>query len=76
MIQPTPCMMTVGVMMGPVHDTPFCIPRVHTVEINMITDLQVVDSWRKIDVVSDEKRLIRTQPDNEPLMSAALIIVG
>ena len=42
----------------------------------MITDLEVVDSWSKIDVVSDEKRLIRTQPDNEPLMSSALIIVG
>ena len=76
MLQPTGGMATARVVMGPVEHSAFGVPNVLSLEGDGIPDPQGTDPRSYVDVVCDQQRLPGSQFDNEPLMPAALVVVG
>jgi len=62
--------------MRPVNHTPFRVPFVHTIECHRVAGLQGRDSRSEVYVVRDEQRLAGGQPEDEALMTPAVIVVG
>ncbi len=62
--------------MRPVDDTALGVPFIFAEEFDAIADLQLSDPRRDVDVVGDEQRLTRIQPQDKPLMSAPIQIVS
>lgn len=61
--------------MSPVDYPAFRIPVILAIELDTVPDIQIFNTSRQIDIVSDENRLAGTGAENEPLMSASVMIV-
>ena len=61
--------------MSPVDDAALWVPCVFALEGDVISDAEGTDPRSNVDVVRDQQSLARPQFDDEPLMSAALIVV-
>ena len=56
-LEPAGWMSTLRVVMGPMNDSSFGIPFVHSLELHFVALSQIRYSWRDIDVVGNEQRL-------------------
>jgi len=61
--------------MSPVDYPAFSIPVILAIKLDTVPDFQIFDTICQIDVVSNEYRLAGTGAENEPLMSASVMIV-
>jgi len=61
--------------MGPMNDSPFGIPFVHSSKLHLVALSQVRYSRRDIDVVGNEQRLPGIQLQDETLMPASFAVV-
>lgn len=61
--------------MGPMNDSSFGIPFVHSTELHFVTLSQIGYSWRDIDVMGNEQRLPGIQLQDETLMPASFMVV-
>ena len=75
MFEPTCDVVARRVMMRPVYYTATLIPFVNSVKRYFLASLQVRNTWREIDIVRNEQRVARIQPQDESLMSAAISVV-
>src|SRR5262245_660826 len=63
-------------MVRPVHHAAFVVPFIFTLEGDPIADCQSVNSLRYIDVVCNQYRLPGRKCHDEPLMPAAIVVIG
>lgn len=61
--------------MGPMNDSSFGIPFVHSTELHFVALSQIRYSWCDIDVVGKEQRLPGVQLQDETLMPASFMVV-
>jgi len=61
--------------MSPVDYPAFSIPVILAIELNSVPDFQIFNTSSQIDIMSNEYRLAGTGAENEPLMSASVMIV-
>lgn len=75
MPEPTRFVPTCRVVMRPVNHPALGVPFVDAIERHGIAHLNRIDPGREINVVCDEQRLTRGQPENEALMPAAFVVI-
>ena len=61
--------------MSPVDYAAFRIPVILAIKLNTVSDFQIFNTSCQIDIVSNEYRLAGTGAENEPLMSASVMVV-
>lgn len=76
MFDPASFVSPLRIVMSPVHHTALLIPLIHTMNLYMISWLEVLHPWRKIDVMGDQQGTSGLDVDDKALMSATLAIVG
>ena len=69
-------MLAVRVVMSPMDQAALAVPFVHPAELQTIAFLQPGHPRRNVYVVRDQQRLSGGKSDYEPLMTAALIVIG
>ena len=62
--------------MRPMDDPTLAVPLIHAAELYPVALLQPTHPRRHIDVVRDEQSLTRGKGYDEPLVTAALFVVG
>lgn len=62
--------------MGPMNDAPFFVPFVFAEDSHFVAILQAPHSRRQVNIVSDEQRFARFQRHDEPLVPAAVVVIG
>ena len=75
MLDPPAFMPTLGISMSPVDHPAFGIPVVLAMKLDAVPDFQIFNASCQIDIVGNEYRLAGTGAENEPLMSASVMIV-
>lgn len=75
MLNPSPGMALLGIVMGPVDDPAFVVPFILAVKRDCISNTQVLDAWREIDVVGNENRLALRDLNYKPLMPDTFVII-
>lgn len=63
------------IVVSPMNDAAIRVPVILSTERHFVSFSQTRYSWRNIDVVSDEQCLTGAKFQDEPLMSAAFVIV-
>jgi hypothetical protein len=73
--QPTRCMATRRVPVGPMDDTALGIPFVYPVEADRVAFRKPGNPGRQIDVVGDQNGLAGRQAQHEALVAAAFVVI-
>ena len=76
MLEPAARVPPARVMMGPVQYAALIVPLVLAKKCDPVAFTQIVDTWREVDVVGYEQGLVIVEPEQEPLMSAAVKVVS
>jgi hypothetical protein len=69
-------MLASRVTVGPVDDSPFVVPLILTKKIQLITLLDILNPWGKIDIMSDQHGLTITDAENNPLVTTSLEVIS
>ena len=76
MLRPAAGMVSLRVMMRPMHDATLVIPDIFTLEGNPVPARKAVNTGRKIDVTRDQHGMAMAGIEQEMLVSAALVVIG
>ena len=63
-----------GIVVGPVHYAAEVVPLVNSPELYAVTECDRY-TFSEVDVVCDQQRLAVTQPDNETLVTRAVVVI-
>lgn len=75
MPDPAARMTALRIMVRPVHHAAFRIPFIFAIKGNRVPSAQRIDALRQVNVVSHQQRPPGSQPNNETLMAAAIIVI-
>jgi len=64
------------IVVRPVDEAALIVPHVLALELDLITDAEVLHARRDIDVVHDQYRLARREQHEKPLMPVPLVVIG